>query len=73
MFTIFLLNVDFFCFIRQLALNFRKILLLIYSNVGARLLLFTVRDLITVSGNHLDFHDKILLVLAIFLKYLLIA
>ena len=71
MFTVFLLNVDLFCFIRQLPLNFTSIFLLIYSSFGAKMLLFIVGDLITSSNNPLDFHDKILLVLAIFLKYLL--
>ena len=47
--------------------------LLIYSDVGARLLLFIVGDLMTSSGNPLDFHDEMLLVLPIFLKYLFIS
>ena len=72
MFTTFLLNIDLFCFIRQLTLTFANMFLSIYSSFGARLLLFIVGDLITASDNPLDFHDKILLLLEIFLKYLFV-
>ena len=72
MFTILLLNAGLFCFVRQLPLNFTNIFLLIYSSFGARLLLFLVGDLMTSSENPLDFYDKMLLVLPIFLKYLFI-
>ena len=58
MFTIFLIKVDLFCFIRQFPLNFTNIFLLIYSSFGARMLLFIVGNLITSSDNRLDFHDK---------------
>ena len=47
MLTIFLLNVNLFCFIRQLPLNFTNMFLAIYSSVGARLLLSIVGDLMT--------------------------
>ena len=72
MFNIFLLNVNLFYFITQLPLNFTNMFLPIYSSVGARLLLFIVGDLITSSDDPLDFHDEMLLVLLIFLKYLFI-
>ena len=66
MFNILLLNLNLFCFIRQLPLNFTNIFLSIYSSFGARLLLFIVGDLITSSDSPLDFHDEILLVLLTF-------
>ena len=66
MFNILLLNLNLFCFIRQLPLNFTNIFLSIYSSFGARLLLFIVGDLITSTDSPLDFHDEILLVLLTF-------
>ena len=66
----FLLNVNLFCFIRQLPLSFTYIFSPAYPNVGARLLLFIVGDLMTSSDNPLDFLDEILLVLPIFSRYL---
>ena len=51
---IFLLNVNLFCFIRQLSLNFTNMFLLIYFSFGARLLLLIVGDLITSSDNPLN-------------------
>ena len=70
MINIFLLNVDLFCFIRQLPLNLQTCFY--QSSFGARLVLFIVGDLVTSSDNPLDFRDEMLLVLLIFLKYLFI-
>ena len=66
-FNIFLLNIDLFCFIRQLPLSFTNMFFSIYSSFGARLVLFIVRGLIRSAENALDFHDEMLLVLLIFL------
>ena len=66
MFNVFLINMNLFCFIRRLPLNFTNMFLSIYSSFGARLLLFIVGDLITSADNPLDFHDEMLLVLLIF-------
>ena len=66
MFNNFLLNVNLFCFIRQLPLNFTNMFFSIYSSFEVRLLLFIVEDLITSSENSLDFYDETLLVLLTF-------
>ena len=57
MFNIFLLEVNPFCFTRQLPSNFTKIFPSIYSSFGARLLLFILGDLRALVSNPLDFHD----------------
>ena len=73
MFIIFSwLNVIFSCF-KQSLLNFTLALVTTKSNEGLRILLFVVGGLILSSDNPLDFHDKILLLLAVaVLKYLCI-
>ena len=73
MFNIFLLNVNLFCFIRQIQRNFTNMSFPLYSSFGVRLLLFIVGGLITSSDNPLDFHDEMFLVFLIFLKHLFIS
>ena len=72
MFNIFLLEANPFYFSRQLLSNFTKHFSSMYSSFGARLLLFTVRDLKASVNKPLDFHDEIFLVLLIFLNHLFI-
>ena len=65
MFTIFpWLNVIFSCF-KQSSLNFTLTLVPTKSTVGLSILLDVVGDSILSSENPLDFHDKILLLLAL--------
>ena len=73
MFTIFSwLNVTFSCF-EQSPLNFSLALEPTKSNEGLRSLFDGVGDLILSSDNPLDFHNKMLLSLALtVLKYLCI-
>ena len=68
MFNVFLLNLNLFCFYRQLPSSFTNMFFSIYSSFGARLLLFIVRGLFTSLDNLLDFHDEMLLVMLIFFK-----
>ena len=66
MFTIFpSLNVNFSCF-KQTPLNFTLALIPTKSKGGLRILFDVIGGLILSSDSPLDFHDKILLSLALF-------
>ena len=58
------LNVILSCF-KHTSLNFTDISLLVYLNVGERLLSDVVGGLVTSLNNALDSHNKILSVLSI--------